>query len=619
LISGNTATEYGGALYACGGPITNCTIVGNFGTYGGDLTNCWGLIANCVIWENRQDFNNVIYGSHIPLFSCLQVYVPGAGCINTDPRFLNPGYWDENGTAEDESDDYWVEGDYHLQMDSPCIDAGNYFYCMQVPSTDLDGMTRMVTAQVDMGCYEYDSTADRDGDWLADTLEPDDADNPDRDGDGIPDGVEILQQADPNEFNPLRVWCIPLDAAGIQEALFFSRSGETIELQEGIYYENLSIGGRNIILTGREPNDPKVVEATIISADIDQNPETANGRVISFLGSEDSTCLLSGLTITGGFHNIGGSGIDFNYSYAHIRDCIVSDNNGWCGGGAIMNCRGSINHCIIRRNHGNTWGALLACNGPIENCIIVGNSGGVGGGLYGCNGPIRNCTIVGNLAKNLLYNVGGGLYGCSGAISNCIIRDNRAEHSPDLYECSKPIFSCVQENGAGLGSIIADPQFVSSGAWDDNGTPGNYVDDTYLIGDYHLQSEAGRWDPNSESWVIDSVTSPCIDAGNPGVPLGEEPLTVPDDPENLWGMNKRINMGAYGGTAEASMGPHGWALLGDLTNDGIVNLEDFSWQAVDWLESAEEQPGDLNRDGIVDGLDLWWLTGDWLDETSWHE
>ena len=47
----------------------------------------------------------------------------------------------------------------------------------------------------------------------------------------------------------------------------------------------------------------------------------------------------------------------------------------------------------------------------------------------------------------------------------------------------------------------------------------------------------GGWD-----WVQDEVTSPCIDAGDPASPVSEEPLPN----------GGRINMGVYGGTAEAS-------------------------------------------------------------------
>ena len=67
------------------------------------------------------------------------------------------------------------------------------------------------------------------------------------------------------------------------------------------------------------------------------------------------------------------------------------------------------------------------------------------------------------------------------------------------------------------------------------------------------------------------------------------------------------------------MGPHGWSLLGDLTNDGIVNLVDYNWQVGDWLETVEEQAGDLNRDGIINVRDLWWLAEDWLRQTVWYE
>jgi hypothetical protein len=78
----------------------------------------------------------------------------------------------------------------------------------------------------------------------------------------------------------------------------------------------------------------------------------------------------------------------------------------------------------------------------------------------------------------------------------------------------------------GAGNINADPLFVDSAA-----------------GDFHLKSEAGRWDPNSESWVKDDITSPSIDAGDPNSDWASE----------IWPHGERINMGAYGGAQEAGM------------------------------------------------------------------
>jgi hypothetical protein len=135
-------------------------------------------------------------------------------------------------------------------------------------------------------------------------------------------------------------------------------------------------------------------------------------------------------------------------------------------------------------------------------------------------------------------------------------------------------------------------------------------------GDYRLKSEGWRWSHGSSGgWAWDDVTSPCIDAGNPGTPLGDELMTVPRDPNNVYGVNLRVNMGAYGGTAQASIPPHGWALLGDLDNDGGVDLLDLAGQAEDWRISDSQQPGDLNRDGVVNIIDLAKLVADWLQTT----
>jgi hypothetical protein len=78
----------------------------------------------------------------------------------------------------------------------------------------------------------------------------------------------------------------------------------------------------------------------------------------------------------------------------------------------------------------------------------------------------------------------------------------------------------------GPGNMDADPLFADPSS-----------------GEFHLKSQAGRWNPGGRfAWAQDLVTSPCIDAGDPDTPVGDEP-----EPNG-----GRINMGAYGGTAEAS-------------------------------------------------------------------
>ena len=69
-------------------------------------------------------------------------------------------------------------------------------------------------------------------------------------------------------------------------------------------------------------------------------------------------------------------------------------------------------------------------------------------------------------------------------------------------------------------------------------------------GDYHLRSSAGRY--TSGGWIVDVASSPAIDAGDPASDYSLE--TTPN--------GGRINLGAYGNTAEASRS--GGATTGEL-------------------------------------------------------
>jgi hypothetical protein len=141
------------------------------------------------------------------------------------------------------------------------------------------------------------------------------------------------------------------------------------------------------------------------------------------------------------------------------------------------------------------------------------------------------------------------------------------------------VFSCIEDGDQGQGNILDDPCFVTPGYCDPNGTPEKPYDDSWIDGDYHLNSQAGRWDPKSKSWVKDDVTSPCIDAGDPMSPIGYEPFPN----------GGRINMGAYGGTAEASKSFFGGPVCetivpGDINGDCKVDFADFSIMVLHWLE-----------------------------------
>ena len=77
-------------------------------------------------------------------------------------------------------------------------------------------------------------------------------------------------------------------------------------------------------------------------------------------------------------------------------------------------------------------------------------------------------------------------------------------------------------------------------------------------------------------------------------------------------------MGIYGGTAEASKTSVNWSRRADLTNDGIVDGEDFAWLTKDRYSTKKEKAGDLNRNGTVRMDDVAILVGEWLETTVWH-
>ena len=169
--------------------------------------------------------------------------------------------------------------------------------------------------------------------------------------------------------------------------------------------------------------------------------------------------------------------------------------------------------------------------------FIIKNAGVAISLNYGSSPMIRNLTIVDN-------DFGIAAYESSNPdISNCIFWNNK---DGDLFQCTAR-YSCLQDGAEGEGNISVNPLFVEEAGGD-----------RHSDGDYHLKSEGHRWDEDAKIWTYDHVTSRCIDAGDPTSPLGDEPTSVPRDPDNRYGMNTRINMGVFGGTSQASMPPLGW-------------------------------------------------------------
>lgn len=437
---------------------------------------------------------------------------------------------------------------------------------------------------------------------------------------------------------------VPSDYNTIQSAIDHCWDSGAVWVADGNYTGE---GNRDIDFLGRSITVSSVNGPANCIIDCNGS-ESSPHRGFFFHRGEGPGSVLSGFTIINGYGpteslfglpvSIGG-GICCFFSSPTIKDCLLEGNAaGYAGGG--ISCHNffdvpAISNCIVRGNSSGLLGAGIYCSWgflTIENCTITGNkSAGHGGGVRLWNNiylRIKNCTIADNRAAE--YGGGGAAAAGNSIFYNCILWNNTAPNGAQLSlidndpECHVELaYSNLQEDSEQsvyvesgcilnriIGNINIDPCFVGAGYWDNNSTPGDVNDDFWVAGDEHLQSQAGRWDPNSQSWVNDAVTSRCVDAGNPGCDLGDEI----SEPNNI-----RINIGAFGGTAEASKTPANWSLLGDLTNDGTVDEVDFAYTARDWQMAATEQPGDLDRNGVVDFRDIKLLVKDWLEQTSWHK
>lgn len=543
--------------------IINCTITGNWAhlSNGGISTGRVGsTITNCIVWGNA---GGQIIGNVTVSYSNVEGCYSGTGNIDADP-LLTP--------------------DGHLRADSPCINKGDPNYTPASGEMDIDGELRVHAGRVDIGPDEFtDSDSDGMPDWwerkyFGDANIANPSDDPDKDGrDNITEYNLSGNPLFPTHYyvNPAGndKWdgLMPIwdgthgPKATIQAAIDAMPTYEagTIILATGTYRGtgNRDIDfNRNITVRSTDPYDPYVAALTVIDCQ-------SKGRAFYFHNGVGASAIVLGLTIKNGNAREGG-GIMCDNCSPTISHCTITSSSGDWGGG--IHCDGgtpTISHCIITNNLAEWGGGGVCCGGgapKIEHCTIKDNWSGIG----------NQSSLVG----------GGGIYcnQCGPTITNSILWGNTTESGkgPEIAmyagAYTLTILYCdVQDGQAALygsgfnwgpGNIDEYPYFANAGS-----------------GVYYLQSEAGRWDPDSQSWIKDANTSPCIDAGDPMSPIGYEPFPN----------GGRVNMGAYGGTVEASKsyfgGPVCEAIIaGDINGDCEVDFKDFEIMAFHWLERTRQ-------------------------------
>ncbi len=128
--------------------IVNCTIVGNGAeAVAGDKPT----IVNSILYHNGIGGAVPQITADLPTVNYCNVQggFPGAGNIDVEPGFVTPGHW----SPAEAGAEVWFHGDYHLRADSPCVDAGDPGFVVEI-ATDIDGDPRVCGTCPDLGCDE---------------------------------------------------------------------------------------------------------------------------------------------------------------------------------------------------------------------------------------------------------------------------------------------------------------------------------------------------------------------------------------------------------------------------------------------------------------------------------
>jgi len=498
------------------------------------------------------------------------------GNICLDPRFVNV---DSN--------------DYHLNFNSKCINAADPNFDAH-SLTDYDGQPRRMGQFADIGADEASPV------W---------------------------------NLTSQRKYSL------IQTAVDTANDFDRIVVTRGRYFENINFLGKQITLTGPDPNDWTMVASTIIDAN-------AADSVVTFSHTEGPNSILTGFTITGGNAFYGG-GIKCEPAAPTITTNIIRNNQAGYKGGGIY-CYGPthqtaiISNNIIKDNHAIKAGALFCDTGTsvaITNNRIFNNSAAAEGGgvVITHKNTLPSAIVAGNLIAGNRADSAGGIacHSLSTLINNTIVK-NRASRGAGIlisggcrhrltnnliaYNHGSGIFAltadpntmpmiaditfnnCFANQGGnydstpggflpdqtGLNSNISlDPNLVAPGYWNDANTPADTNDDFFVYGNYHIPPD-----------------SPCLDKGDSNA----VPALLSRD---IDGETRLFADSVDIGADEVVTNP------ADFNYDGIVDFCDLAALGGEWLKT-DNLHTDLHTDNFVDLRDYAELARQWLWQGGWH-
>jgi len=476
--------------------ITNCTCVDNgTGIYfdvelpKNEKSDRTTDVSNCITAYNHDDgFVYLGWGT----VTCCNSY----GNVNDDWfSYDGPYAGDENG---------------NLSLNPLFCDtaSGNYFIDVLSPCAPTSPLNACGTV---IGMYgpTCANAVDTDADGIADEIDNcPEAFNPeqeDYDDDGIGDSCDVLP----------RSWYVNTEGTGdaptIQAAIDLALTEDTILVAAGMYTgdgnRDLDFGGKNVLVIAESGPDVTTIDCE--GSDPDQH------RAFYLHGSEDSTAVIDGFSITGAYWDdgsyIGRAAIYLEDAGVTIRNCYINNNSQSAIEGFVSDAHLNVYDCRIEFNgHFGISAEYLTVT--VSNCIIGvnGNVGILSGydGLFTVTETIfyghpydatvffaptefhlTNCTFYGN---------GTGLYfewtppktdqadsRATSTVNNCISAFNAEYGFRNEFGYSDYEFNCSNAYGNGTEDWVNVP----FGHGDANGNLSLdplFCDSTFI--DFHLDA-----------------------------------------------------------------------------------------------------------------------------------
>ncbi len=315
-------------------------------------------------------------------------------------------------------------------------------------------------------------------------------------------GLFLIFSLKTNLLQSQTIRLVPANYATVQAAVDAAQEGDTVLVSPGIYYENVQLRGRNIVLSSRyflENNPADIIRQTVIDGSQPAHPDTASCLLI--WKGESAATVVQGFTFRGGKGTVWldpagagtfreGGGILTEFSAPVIRHNIIRDNTVTpggtgivsVGGGGIRSGDGAVrianNQIIHNRAEGYGGGIVLNyCPGAVvENNVIAFNYGGKdfsGGGFWttGANlttiNVLKNNTIAYNQSptgSSQFSGKGGGIWVFSVTlkVENNIVWGNTQVTGKPIAFAGGSVqmrYNCVETGFSGTGTISANPLF----------------------------------------------------------------------------------------------------------------------------------------------------------------